>query len=319
MACVGFICHGVYLSLDYEFVIVQIAAICCYAEVVTHIFTAQAFFASHQCFIKLFAVACTDDVGAGIAKQFLHCLSQVANGRCICLLDKKVSGVSMFKGKFYQVYCFIKVHQEACHIRISDGNRVACMNLVNEQRNNAAAATHYVAIAGAADYSAATLSSYAGVGIDYVLHHSLGDAHGVDGISSFVGGKADYALYASFDGCVQHVVGAFDVSFYGLHGEEFAAWYLLECCCMEDVVNTGHSIADAAVVAHVTYVKFYFFCCIGMRCLQAVTHVVLFLFVTGEDADFTDIGLQKMLQHRVAKGTGATGNHQSCSRKCGHV
>ena len=118
---------------------------------------------------------------------------------------------------------------------------------------------------------------------------------------------------------MQHVVSAFYVGFYGLHGEKFAAWYLFECCCMENVVNTRHSIADAAVVTHVAYIKFHLACCFRMRCLQAVTHVVLFLFIAGEDADFTNIGLQKMLQHRVAKGTGATSNHQCCSRKCGHL
>ena len=264
-------------------------------------------------------MARADDVRARVAKELLYGLRQIANGRSICLLDEQVTGIGMLEGEFHEVNCFVKVHQEARHVRISNRDRITSVNLVDEQRNNTAAAAHDVAITRAADNRAATLGSDAGIGIDNMLHHGLGDAHGVNGISGLVGGKADYALNASFNRCVQHVVRALNVGFYRLHGEKLAARHLLEGSSVEDVVNARHSVADAAVVAHVAYIKFHLACCFRMCRLQVVAHVVLLLLIAGEDADFTNIGFQKMLQHCVAKGTSATSNHQSCSRKCGHL
>lgn len=41
-----------------------------------------------------------------------------------------------------------------------------------------------------------------------------------------------------------------------------------------------------------------------------VPHIVLLLFVAGEDADFTDVGGKKAVQDGVAERTGAADDHE---------
>ena len=56
----------------------------------------------------------------------------------------------MLEGKHHQIHGLIKIHQEAGHVGVSDGNWLAGLNLVNKQRDNAAPAAHDVAVASAA-------------------------------------------------------------------------------------------------------------------------------------------------------------------------
>ena len=143
-----------------------------------------------------------------------------------------------------------------------------------------------------------------------MLHHRLGDAHRVDGVGRFVGGKADHALDVRLNGGVQHVVGAFNVGAHGLHGEKLAARHLFERRRMEDVIHAGHHVAQALDVAHVADVKLDFLVIIGVAGLQLMAHIVLLFLIAGEDADLADVGGQKVLEHRVAKAAGAAGDQQ---------
>src|SRR5699024_4891697 len=92
VAGVRFISHSMYLALNHKLVIVQVTGIGGYAEVVTHILTAQTLFAGHQSLEQLLAVTSADDVRASIAKQLLDGLGQIADGRGISLLDEQVAG-----------------------------------------------------------------------------------------------------------------------------------------------------------------------------------------------------------------------------------
>ena len=89
---------------------------------------------------------------------------------------------------------------------VGDGERLALADAVDEQRDDAAARAHDVAVAGAADGGAA--GAVAGVGVDDRLHHGLGLAHGVDGVGGLVGGQAHDAVHALVDGGMQDVVRA---------------------------------------------------------------------------------------------------------------
>ena len=80
MAGVALIRHGVDLSLDHVLVIIQVAVVRRHAVVVAHVLAAQALLAGHERLVELLAVARADDVRAGIAKQPLHGLRQIANG-----------------------------------------------------------------------------------------------------------------------------------------------------------------------------------------------------------------------------------------------
>lgn len=79
---------------------------------------------------------------------------------------------------------------------------------------------------------------------------------------------------------------------------------------MEDIVDAFHGILEGALVAHVANVEFDFAGYLGHTCLEVVTHVVLFLLVTREDAYLTDVGAQETIQHRVAETACTTCDEQ---------
>lgn len=74
---------------------------------------------------------------------------------------------------------------------------------------------------------------------------------------------------------------------------------------MKDVFHTGHSVQEAAGVAHVANVELE----LGVGVLPA--HVVLLLFIAGKDADFPDVGCQKSLQDGMAERTRPPGYQEN--------
>ena len=297
------------LALDHELVVVQVAVVGGDAEVVAHVLAAQTLLASHQGLEQLLAVAGADDVGAGVAEELLNSLGQVADGGSVGLLNEQVTGVAVLEGEHNQVYSLVQVHQEASHVGVGDGDGVAGLDLVDEQGDDAAAGTHDVAVTGAADGGAATLGSHTGVGVDDVLHHGLGDAHGVDGIGCLVGGQADNTLDAGVNGGVEDVVGTDDIGLDGLHGEELAGRNLLQSSSVEDVVHAGHGVLDGLGVADIADVELDLLGGLRVPGLELVAHIVLFLFVPGEDADLLQVRVQEVLQDGGTKGTGTAGDH----------
>ena len=259
-----------------------------------------------------------DDVRTGIAEQLLDSLSQIADGRGISLLDEQVAGIGVLKSEHNQIYSLIQVHQEASHVGIGDGDGAASLDLVNEQRNDRATTAHNIAIAGAADGGAATLRSHTGISVDDVLHHGLGDTHSVDGVGCLIGGQADDTLDTSINSGVQHIISADDVGLDSLHGEELAGRNLLQCGCVEDVVNTGHSVTDRLGVADITDVELHLLGSVRMLGLKLMAHIVLLLLITGEDTDLLQIRIQEVLQNGRAKRTSTTSDHKGCVIKCRH-
>ena len=227
-----------------------------------------------------------DDVRTGIAEQLLDGLCQIADGGSIRLLDEQITGICMLESEQDQIHSLVQIHQEAGHVGIGDGDGIASLDLVDEQRDDRATAAHNVAVTSAADGRAAPLGSHTGVGVDDVFHHSLGDAHGVDGISCLIGGQADDTLDASVNSGVQHIISTDDVGLDGLHGEELAGRDLLQGGGVEDVVNTGHCVTDGLGVADITDVELHLFGVLRVLGLKLMAHIVLLLLVTGEDADF---------------------------------
>ena len=205
--------------------------------------------------------------------------------------------------------------REAGHVGVGDGERLALADAVDEQRDDAAARTHDVAVAGAADGGAA--GAVAGVGVDDGLHHGLGLAHGVDGVGRLVGGQAHDAVHALLDGGVQDVVRADDVGAHGLHGEELAGGNLLEGGGVEDVVHAVHGVAHALGVADIADEEAHLGGELGRLLLQAVAHVVLLLLVAGEDADLGQVGVHEVLEHGVAERAGAARDHEGLVFECG--
>ena len=215
----------------------------------------------------------------------------------------------MLESEQDQIYRLVQVHQEAGHVGVGDGDGVTRLDLVDEQGDDAAAGAHDVAVTGAADGGAAALCSNTGVGIDDVLHHGLGDAHGIDGIGGLVGGQADNTLDTCINGSVQHIIGADDVGLNSLHGEELAGGDLLQSSGVEDVVHAGHGVLDGLGVADITDIELDLLCGLRVPGLELVAHIILLLFVPGEDADLLQVRVQEVLQDGGTKGTGTAGDH----------
>jgi len=224
----------------------------------------------------------------------------------------------MLESEQDQIHSLVQVHQKAGHVGVSDGDGVASLDLVNEQWDDGATAAHNVAVTGAADGGTATLRSHTGIGVDNVLHHGFGDTHGVDGVGRLVSGQADNTLNACVNSGVQDVIGTDDVGLNSLHGEEFAGGNLLQSGSVEDVINTRHSVTDRLRIADITDVELHLFGGIRVLGLKLMAHIVLLLFVTGEDADFLQVGIQEVLQNGRTKRTSTTSNHKGCVIKCRH-
>ena len=234
-------------------------------------------------------MAGANDVRTGVAEELLDSLCQITNGGSVCLLDEQVAGIGVLEGEHNQIHSLVQIHQEAGHVGVGDGDWIASLDLVNKQRDDRATAAHNVAVTSAADGGATTLRSHAGVGVDDVLHHGLGDTHGVDGVSCLIGGQADDTLDTGVNSGVQDVIGTDDVGLYGLHGEELAGRNLLQSGSVEDVVNTGHSIPDGLRIADVTDVELDLLGIFRVFGLKLMAHIVLLLLVTGENANFLQI------------------------------
>lgn len=304
---------GVNLALNEKLVVVQVTRVAGHAVVAAHVLGPQALLAGHEGLVELLAVAGADHLGAHAAEDLLHGLGEVADRGRGRLLDEQVAGVCVLEGELHQVDRLVQVHEEAGHVGVGDGERLALADAVDEQRDDRAARAHDVAVAGAADGGAA--GAVAGVGVDDGLHHGLGLAHGVDGVCGLVGGQAHDAVHALVDGGVEHVVSADDVGSHGLHGEELAGGNLLQGGRVEDVVHPVHGVAHALGVPHVADEEVDLGGELRRLLLQAVAHVVLLLLVAREDADLGQVGVHEVLENGVAERSGAARDHEGLTGK----
>ena len=319
MAGVALVRHGMNLAFDHVLVVVQIAVVRRHAVVVAHVLAAQAFLAGHEGLVELLPVACADDMRARVAKELLHRFGQIADGRSVCFLDEQVARIGVLEGEHHQIHRFVKVHEEAGHVGIGDGDGIARLDLVDEQRDHRAAGAHDIAIARTGDDCTTALRRHAGVGVDDALHHGLGDAHGVDGIGCLVRGKADNALHPCVDGRVEDVVRTDDIRAHGLHGKEFTGGHLFERRCVEDVVHPRHGVAHGLWIAYVADVELDLLSELRVLRLQIMPHVVLFLLVARENADLLEVGVEKVLEYGGPEGASTAGDHEGSIRKRAHV
>ena len=134
-----------------------------------------------------------------------------------------------------------------------------------------------------------------------MLHHRFGNTHCVDRICRLIGREAYNALNAAVDRRVEHIVSTLYVGADSLHREELAGRHLLQCSCMENIVDAPHRILDRLRVADITDVEFNFIGMLRKTRLQIMAHIILLLLITRENADLTDIARQKVFEYSVTK------------------
>lgn len=74
---------------------------------------------------------------------------------------------------------------------------------------------------------------------------------------------------------------------------------------MKDKVHAVHRIQQAGRAAYIADVELE----LGVIVSQA--HIVLFLLVAREDANFADVGIEEAIQHGGAEGAGAASDEQN--------
>ena len=232
------------------------------------------------------------------------------------LLDQNIPVLSVFKRKEHEINGLVQRHDKARHRRLGHGQRLSGLDLLDPKGNDAPAGAHHVSVARAADFHAAAAPALCHHDL---LHHRLAGAHCVDRIGSLVGGKADCCLHAGVNGLAENVVGAQDVGPDRLQWEKLAGRHLLKGGGMEDKVNAVHRVPDRIPVPDVADIELDFSGVLRIALLEGVAHIVLLLLVAGENTDLADVGFQKAVQYRVAKGAGTAGDQQGLPGKGAHA
>ncbi len=290
------------------FVVIEVAVVGGDAVEVAHILGLGSLFLREEGLIQFLAVADADDLDV-----FLLASEELADGLGLGLdgagggfLDEDVAVLAMLEGEEHEVHGLVEGHYEARHRGLGEGDGLAAADLVDPEGDDRAAGAHYVAVARAADLGA---EGVAALGNGDLLLQGLADAHRVDGICGLVGGKADDTLDTGVDGGIEDIVGADDIGLDGLHREELAARDLLERGCVEDVVHAAHRGPEGGPVADVADLELYLVRDIRVSGLILVAHIVLLLFVAGEDANLLDVGLEESPKDGIAKAPGPSSNH----------
>ncbi|MCY1175079.1 hypothetical protein D9M73_153010 [compost metagenome] len=250
-------------------------------------------------------MAGTDDLdGIVTSEQFLERLRQVRHCRGRCFLDENIALLGVLERVQNQVNRILERHQEACHVRVSDGQRLTALQLIDEQRDHRTTGCHDVTVAGCANHRACR-RNHPRFGNHQLFSHGLGNAHGIDWVYCFVGTEYDNALHARSNSRIQNVLGTHDVGTHGFHRVKLAGRHLLQGGGVEDVIHPHHRLIQAVAITHVTDVELH------LVIRQGNAHIFLLLLVTAEYTNLFYISIQKTLQHRMAKRARTARDHQN--------
>ena len=103
--------------------------------------------------------------------------------------------------------------------------------------------------------------------------------------------------------CAQHI-GADR-----LHGIKLTGGDLLQCGCMETVIDTTESLGKAARISNVPNVE------LKLGVVVTLPHIVLLLLVTTKYSYLSDIGVQETTEYSIPKGACSTCYQQNLTRK----
>ena len=301
-------------------VVVQVAVIGRNPIKIPHILGLRALLFRQQGFVHLLPVADADHLDRLLvaAEQLAHGLGLRPDGAGRSLLDEDVAVDALLEGEKHQIHRLVERHDEAGHGRLGQGDGEPLANLLDPERDDRSPGAHHVAVARAADFRPLGIALTALRHGDLLLD-GLRDAHGIDRIGRLVGRQTDHRLHAGLDGGRQHVVRTDHVGPDRLHREELARGHLFQRRSMEDIVGAGHGRADALQRPDIADIELDLVGDIGIFGLILVPHIVLFLLVARENADFRDIRAEETPQHRISEATGSTGNHQRFTCKNTHI
>ncbi len=71
---------------------------------------------------------------------------------------------------------------------------------------------------------------------------------------------------------------------------------------MKNIIHAVHRVPDALLISDIADIIFDF------RIVVLMPHIILFFFISAENANLTDIRIEKPVQHRISKGAGSSRN-----------
>lgn len=287
------------LPLDKIFVVVKIAIISRNPVITGQIIGVGHLLAGHQRLIKLFPMAGADhlDFVLGI-EEFKQRLGQIGNGRGRSFLHKDVALIAVRVGVEDQVHRIVQGHEKAGHVRVGDGEGFALFDQFDKQGDDRTTRGHDIAVAGTVEGRLLGVGK-ARFGDDDLLHHRLGDSHGVDRIHRLVGAEGDNSFDAFGYGSVENIFGAENIGLDRFQRIKFTRRDLLQGRSLKDIIDSVHGRQQTVVGAHVADVELDF----GIG--ETDAHIFLLQFVTGKNADLFDLSAKETAQDGVAEGASA--------------
>jgi len=209
----------------------------------------------------------------------------------------------MLEGEQDQIDGIIQGHHEARHFEVCHGQRLARLDLRQEQRDHRSPGRHHVAVTRAAE-DQASLPRDPGTRDHDLLAQCLGHAHGIDGISRLVRAQYHHPLHPVALRRLQHIVGSERVCPDRLDRVKLARRDLLQGGRVKHEVHPRQGLLEAVDAPDIPDVE------LEARIAVQMPHVVLLLFVAREDADLPNVAFQKTAKHRVAKTASAAGDEE---------
>ena len=96
-----------------------------------------ALFLGEKGFVHLLSVTDTDDLDVFFlaSEEFAYGLCLSLNGAGRSFLYKDISVLSVLECEEDEIDCFFETHNEACHLWLGEGDRVAVAYLVDPERD----------------------------------------------------------------------------------------------------------------------------------------------------------------------------------------
>ena len=70
---------------------------------------------------------------------------------------------------------------------------------------------------------------------------------------------------------------------------------------MEDIIHPVHGIPKGRYIPHIADIKPKFIRHLGHFFLEFMAHIILLFLISGENADFADVGVQKSVQNGMSE------------------
>ena len=87
----------------------------------------------------------------------------------------------------------------------------------------------------------------------------------------------------------KHIVRSFYIGSHRFHRKKLTRRDLLQRRCSENIVNSVHCKVDSFTLTDISDIEFHFSSHLWSLSLKMMAHIILFLFITRQDTDFSDI------------------------------